>query len=126
VGTDPAASFGRIEPQTGGPFSNASIAGMFAYGTEGAGVGQRATAVGVDVFDGVANNQSTEDQSTPSGLTANASLPNQTYSFSPGSVPSGRGFLDALGHTLAYIVSPTKLVCFDTSEIKPRIVVYVK
>jgi hypothetical protein len=55
VGTDAVATFGTLEPQTGGPFSNASLSGTYTYGTEGTAVGSRLTAVGAATFDGMQN-----------------------------------------------------------------------
>jgi hypothetical protein len=126
VGTDVAATSGRFEPQTGGPFSDASLSGAYSYGTEGAGVAHRLTAVGSDVFDGFVNNQATEDESTPTGLFPNLVLPNNSYFFAPGSVPSGRGTLDSGGGTVAYVISPTKVVYINVPAIKPRLVVLEK
>jgi hypothetical protein len=126
VGTDEAAGFGSFEPQSGGPFNNASLSGTFSYGTDGTDVGHRLTAVGVLDFDGVTNNQAMEDQSTPSGLNPNAPLPNDQYSFSSSLTPPGRGTLDVSGHIVAYIISPTKLVYINTPATEPRLVIVQK
>jgi hypothetical protein len=124
LGTDTGASFGRLEPQTGGPFTNASLSGTFDYGTEGAAPGSRVTSVGADVFDGISSDQSVQDDSTPVGLFADRILVSQTYSFPASSVPTGRGNLDAQGLSLAYIVSPTRLVVIHTTDTQPMLVIY--
>jgi hypothetical protein len=122
VGTDSAATFGSFEPQTGGPFANASLSGTYSYGTEGTDVGHRLTAVGALNFDGFTNDQATEDRSTPGGLNPNAPLPNNQYSFSSSSSPPGRSSLDTLGDSIAYIISPTKLVYLNPLATEPRLV----
>jgi len=126
VGTDPAATFGFFDPQTGGPFSNASLSGTYAYGTEGAQVGGRLTAVGSIRFDGT-NDQGTEDDSTPAGLTPNIPFLVGQYSFSSSSSPPGRGTLDtASNNTVAYIISPAMMVYINTPAARPRIVIVEK
>jgi hypothetical protein len=122
LGTDTWVSFGRLEPQTGGPFTNGSLLGTFDYGTEGAAAGSRVTSVGSDLFDGISTDQSVEDDSTPVGLFTDQILVSQSYSFPASSVPTGRGFLDAQGLSLAYIVSPTRLVVIQTTDSRPMLV----
>jgi len=97
VGTDPIASAGQFEPQTGGPFNNGSLNGTYCYGTDGAAIGSRLTAVGAVNFDGDKNDQATEDDSSPAGLAPNLPLSNTQYSFSSTSSTPGRGTLDAQG-----------------------------
>jgi hypothetical protein len=129
VGTDAAATFGNFEPQTGGPFSNASLSGTYAYGTEGTAVGGRLTAVGSAVFDGMQNNQAMEDESSPAGLVPNISVSNAQYLFSSASSPPGRGTLDVSNNvnpSVAYIISPTKLIYINPPAIKPSLVVVEK
>jgi hypothetical protein len=121
VGADLLASGGRLQPQTGGPFSNASLQGAYAYGTEGADIGHRLTATGTISFDGT-NDHPTEDQSTPAGLFAGVSLGSPLYSFSSIASPPGRGSLDPDGRAVAYIVSPTQLVYINTPATEPRLV----
>jgi len=129
VGTDAAATFGSFEPQTGGPFSDASLSGTYSYGTDGAAVGSRLTAVGSTTFDGMQNVQGTEDDSSPAGLVPNISVSNAQYSFSSSSSPAGRGTLDTsnnINPSVAYIVSPTKVIYLNPPATKPRLVVVEK
>jgi len=127
LNTSPNAELGFLEPQTGGPFSNASLSGNYFYGTEGADAGERLDAVGAISFDGSGNYSGTEDDSTPGGL-----FPSQTfattYSFSSSSPQPGRGVLDPNNppHTVAYIISPTKLVYLNTPATYPRVVIVEK
>lgn len=124
LGTDTGASFGRLEAQSGGPFTNASLSGTYDYGTQGTAPGTRVTGVGADVFDGVSGNQSTEDDSTPFGLYANQIFASQTYSFPDSGIPIGRGYLDAQALKVAYIVNPTKLVCIQTTAAQPMLFLF--
>jgi len=126
VDTGPDCSSGRIEPQVGGPFDNVSLNGRYSYGTEGSDVGHRLTAVGTITFDGDKNDDSTEDDATPGGLFPNQPLGVAQYSSSTSSDPVGRGTLDSAGKTVAYIISTTKLVYFNTPASNPRIVVVWK
>jgi hypothetical protein len=129
VGTDAVATFGTLEPQTGGPFSNASLSGTYTYGTEGTAVGSRLTAVGSATFDGMQNVQGTEDDSSPAGLLANNPTSNAQYLFSSSSSPPGRGTLDTSNNvnpSVAYMVSPTKLIYFNPPATSPRLVIVEK
>jgi len=123
IGTNANADAGRLEPQAGASFDITSLSGNFSYGTEGTAAGTRLTAVGSINFDGIGNDQSTEDDATPAGLSPNLPLPVTQYSFLATSVPPGRGTLDNDGNTVAYIISRTKLVFFNTPTAKPRMVV---
>ena len=123
IGTNANADLGRLESQTGGPFSITSLSGNYSYGTEGTAAGTRLTAVGSINFDGIGNDQSTEDDATPTGLSPNLLLPVTQYSFSSTPVPPGRGTLDNNGNTVAYIISPTKLLFFNTPASNPRILI---
>ena len=125
VGSDLEGTSGFFDPQTGGPFANASLSGAYAYGTEGTQVGGRLTAVGSITFDGT-NTQSTEDDSTPTGLMADISISVSQYSFLSTASPPGRGSLDMTGKTVAYIISPTKMVYINTPAMKPRVVIVEK
>jgi hypothetical protein len=129
VGTDAAATFGTLEPQTGGPFSNVSLSGTYTYGTDGARVGSRLTVVGSATFDGIQNVSGMEDDSSPAGLVLNIAVGNAQYLFSSSSSPAGRGTLDTSNNvnpSVAYIVSPTKLIYLNPPATKPRLVVVEK
>ncbi len=129
VGTDAAATFGDFESQTGGPFNNASLSGTYTYGTDGAAVGSRLTAVGSATFDGMQNVSGMEDDSSPAGLVLNIAVGNAQYLFSATSSPAGRGTLDTSSNvnpSVAYIISPTKLIYLNPPATKPRLVVVEK
>ncbi len=121
IGTDVSATFGSLELQMGGPFSNASLSGPYAYGTEGGDVGRRVTAVGTMRFDGTST-EGTEDDAVAAGLMPDQSWSGVPYAFAG----DGRGTLDAQGHTVGYIVSPGKLVYINTPAGRPRLVIVEK
>jgi hypothetical protein len=125
LGTGQSAAFGSFDPQVGAPFSDASLSGLFFFGTEGAQAITRVIGVGSVTFDGQALYQGVQDDSTPTGL-----FPNQgfisPYSFTPNAAQPGRGTLDSSGNTTGYIVSATKLVYINTTAVGPRVVVVEK
>jgi hypothetical protein len=123
LGTDSAVTFGSFEPQSGAPFTNASVSGRFFFGMDGAQAATRLMAAGSLVFDGQGSYSGTEDDSMPTGLAANHGFAGIPYAFSATSAQLGRGALDGGGKTVAYVVSPTELVYIDTKETKPRVVV---
>ncbi len=110
----------------GAPFTDASLSGLFFFGMEGAQALSRVIGVGSINFDGRALYSSTEDDSTPSGLSPNQSFTGIPYSFTQAAVPPGRGTLDGNGNTTGYIVSATKLVYINTMAASPRLVVVEK
>jgi len=129
VGTDTASTLGTFEPQTGGPFNNTSLSGTYSYGTDGTAAASRLIAVGSAIFDGMQNVSGTEDDSTPGGLLANNPTSNAQYSFLSTSVPPGRGTLDISNNvnpSVAYIVSPTKLIYINPPATRPRLVIVEK
>jgi len=130
VGTDAASTLGSLEPQTVGPFDNTTLSGTYTYGTEGTAVGSRRTDVGSLAFDGTQNVQGTEDDSSPGGLLANNPLSNAQYLFpSPSTAPSGRGTLDTSNNvnpSVAYIISPNKLIYINPPATSPRLVIVEK
>jgi len=98
---------------------------MFFLGTESADAASRPITSGGISFDGAGSYTGTEDQSTPTGLSANVALSN-TYSFSATASTPGRGTLDSAGNTVAYIITPSKLVFFDKAAVKPSLTVVEK
>lgn len=119
VGTDANATFGILEPQAAGPFSNASFSGAYAFGSENPSASTVTMESGVVTADGNGNVAGTSDQSSPAGLTQNQSL-NFTYSFPAngvGNVGSG---------TTAILISPSKLVFINNTTTNPTITVVEK
>ncbi len=126
LGTGQSVAFGSFEPQVGAPFTDASLAGPFFFGMEGAQPITRVIGVGSINFDGRALYSGTEDDSTPTGLSPNQSFTGVPYSFFPNAAQPGRGTLDNNGNTTGYIVSATKLVYINTMAARPRVVVVEK
>jgi hypothetical protein len=120
VGTDTsAASSGFLEQQTGGPFSNASFTGQFFFG-EGVLIQNESNESGTVTFDGAGGlTAGSRDSSGPDGLN-NQSLAAGTYSFSNTSIPIGQGNVGK--HTLAYAVSPSRLIVLNTN-VSPKLTV---
>lgn len=119
VGTDPNATFGILEPQASGPFSNASFSGPYVFGTENPSSSTVALESGVATADGKGNAVGTADQSSPTALLQSQSL-NFTYSFpanSVGNVGSG---------TTAVLISGSKLVFISNTNTNPTIIVVEK
>lgn len=116
VGTDPDVTFGILEPQAPGPFSNASFSGAYMFGTENPTASTVTLESGVITSDGKGNAAGTVDQSSPTGLTQNQAL-SFTYSISAngtGNVGSG---------TTAILISGNKLVFINNTSSNPTITV---
>jgi hypothetical protein len=119
VGTDPDATFGILEPQATGPFSNASFSGAYTFGAENPSASTVIMESGLVTADGNGNAAGTSDQSGPTGLTQNQSF-NFTYSFPAngvGNVGSG---------TTAIVISGNKLVFINNTSTNPTITVVEK
>jgi hypothetical protein len=70
-----------------------------------------------------------EDDSSPAGLVLNIAVGNAQYLFSSSSSPAGRGTLDTSNNvnpSVAYIISPAKLIYLNPPATKPRLVVVEK
>jgi len=119
VGTDANVTFGILEPQAAGPFSNVSFSGAYAFGTENSSASNVTVESGVVTADGKGNAAGTSDQSSPTGLAQNQPL-NFTYSFPAngvGNVGSG---------TTAILISGNKLVFINNTSTNPTITVVEK
>jgi hypothetical protein len=125
LGTDVAVSFGTLELQSPGPISTASLSGAFFYGTQGDGTFRGIKETGSMSFDGKGGESGVGDQSAPGGVFPNQSF-TDTYAFAPDSVPPGRGTLDANQNTVAYFISPAKLVFIGKAALRPRVYVIEK
>jgi hypothetical protein len=119
VDTDPNVTFGILEPQGAGPFSDASFSGAYTFGTENPSTSAVTMESGVVTADGKGNATGTSDQSGSAGLTQNQSL-NFTYSFAAsgtGNVGSG---------TTAVLISGNKLIFINNTSTNPTITVVEK
>jgi hypothetical protein len=121
VDTSSSVAFGSFEKQTG-PFGTGSISGQYFFGAE-------APTTGSPYSSGTANFNATtgvitgnEDSSRSDGLKANNPISNNgtpvTYCFAPSTctpatTATGQG---NVGGSLAYIISPSKIIFMDTSN----------
>jgi hypothetical protein len=124
LGTDAAAALGRLVPQNlGTSFGNASYSGTYVFGTDGPAASTRLIDSGSVSIDGIGAYSGTEDDSMPGGLSPSVAF-SGVYSFPPTASPSGRGSLDTHNppHQLAYAVSPSLLVYFNTPAEFPRLI----
>ncbi|GAC1626625.1 MAG: hypothetical protein NVS9B13_23060 [Candidatus Acidiferrum sp.] len=124
--TNPKVESGMFEPQTGGPFTNTSASGTYAFGTVWP------TTTGVTDQTGVAtfanpNISGTSDSKSSGSLVPNSSFTG-TYSVDStglGVIPAGCTIIGTPGtcQTIFYIISPTKAVVFDvnTSNTNPNL-----
>jgi hypothetical protein len=124
VGTDGSVTFGFIEKQTGGPFSDASLSGQFFFGADAPTTGSQYQS-GTATLDGAGGATGSGDHSGPNGLGKDMFSPTSnggTYSFTTGSTPQGRG---TVGNSIAYVISGSKLVFMSTST-QPEVFVIQK
>jgi hypothetical protein len=119
VGTDPNVTFGILEAQAVGPFSNALFTGAYVLGTENPSASTVTTESGVLTADGKGNAAGTVAQSNPTGLTQNQSL-NLTYSF------PANGVGNVGSNTTAILISGNKLVFINNTSANPTITVVEK
>jgi hypothetical protein len=106
VGTDPNAISGFMEPQTGSPFTNASVNGAYGGGTTWPVTGGVTNSVGSLFADGAGDINLIQDTSGPGGpATNNLTLTTQVDSTGRAVVQQGTTQFGVL-----YVVSPTKVV----------------
>ena len=119
LGTDPDVTFGLLEPQATGPFSDASFSGAYTFGTENPSATTVTLETGVLSANGSGNATGTSDQSSATGLVQNQAL-NLTVSISTngtGNVGSG---------TTAIVISGNKLIFINNTSTTPTITVVDK
>jgi uncharacterized repeat protein (TIGR01451 family) len=115
VGTDSAVASGSFEPQTGGPFTNASVNGTFSFGSITPVEANVSDESGVATFNGLGGISGTSDSTTGSTLNSGQAF-SETYSFAA----SGRGTLVS-GNSIFYLISPTKVLIMSTTDTEPSI-----
>jgi len=122
ISTGENPNFGWFEPQTGGPFSNASLAGSYAGGSLAPldyANGENDAAVGT--ADGAGTLIVNLDDSDPSGLGQDLGFL-VTYSIAA----NGRGTAQAQGDqsaSVVYMISPTKFLIM-MPETDARLIVF--
>jgi Putative Ig domain len=120
VGTDASASFGKIEPQLGSNFTNASLNGNFTGGSEqtaGPAVGEEVDSVNFYVTAGTvmgADDQNAENnafQYSPSSNVAICPANSCIYSVSS----NGRVVVtNGVQQTIIYMISPSQFIVLTT------------
>jgi hypothetical protein len=109
VGTDSNASTGFFEPQTGGPFSNASANGNFFLGpSTPRNTFASSDDSGVATFNGTGSVTGTTDSNKAAGGLFLAQAFTGTYTIAV----SGRGTMTTSG-SIFYLISPSKFVIMD-------------
>jgi Putative Ig domain len=106
VGTDPAVTSGYLEPQTGSPFANTSLFGLYAGGTIAPITAMVTNSAGTIFADGGGNISGSENTSGPGGPGQ------QKFMYTYAVDNTGRAIVQQNGSTIgvAYVVSSTKFV----------------
>ncbi|OLC91221.1 MAG: hypothetical protein AUH86_21110 [Acidobacteria bacterium 13_1_40CM_4_58_4] len=114
TGTDVVLGF--AEPQTGGPFTTASVSGAFFFGTTEQATKDVTDNSGVANFNGTGTISGTSDAAAI-GATPMTSAFSQPYSVTNGSGTPGRGTIMNNSGTnvnlIFYIISPSKIVLIN-------------
>jgi hypothetical protein len=110
MSTDTHVMIGNAEPQSGGPFTNASLSGTFSFGTIDPVVAASALTAGVATYDGGGNLTLTFDVNASGSLSLENTI---TGTYAVSSI--GRVVTPSSGttQTLTYIKSPGTVVSFD-------------
>ena len=128
VGTDSAVTSGAFDPQTGSPFTNASLFGLYAGGTVAPVTSTVTNSVSSLFADGGGNIQGTQYTSGPNGQP-----PPTQFTYTYGVDSTGRTLVCASGTCnaqsnnivgVAYVVSPTKFVLLPTTDPNPALSVF--
>lgn len=110
VSTDPHADAGFAQPQSAGPFSNASISGTYFFKDLPPAVTGTPVNSGVATSTGNGTLSATQDVSGPGGVLTTG----QSLSFTLSVSSNGRG-TDNQGD-IYYIISPTKIVSMNSTS----------
>jgi hypothetical protein len=122
VGTGAFSEIGRMEPQSGGPFNNASFSGAYFFGTETPAHPLEEVEVGTLTANGSAGTVAvTSDQANiGSGVLDPNGMFNYMFTFSPdGTGNIGPG-------TTAIFISSSRLVYMANTQFLPSVIVIEK
>jgi len=110
------AVIGFAEPQSGGPFTTASVNGTFSFGTTDQTTEDVSDNSGVANFDGTGTVSGTSDDASLSS-TPKTNTFSQPYSVTNGTGTPGRGTITQSGSTnlIFYVISTSKIVLMDAS-----------
>jgi hypothetical protein len=129
VGTGSTVDTGFFQSQTGGPFTNASATGTYAFGTIEPVLANPSDDLGVATFTPATTTINVIDDQNGNG-SQNLGV---TQSFNYSIDPTGLGTIPSSGssctisatsttcQTVIYIISPTKAVIMDTQSSNPKI-----
>jgi len=129
VGTGNTVDTGFFQSQTGGPFTNASATGTYAFGTIEPVLANSSENLGVATFAPLTTTINVIDDQNGSG----GQNLDQTQTFNYSIDSTGLGMIPASGssctisatsttcQTVFYIISPTKAVIMDTQSSNPKI-----
>ena len=110
VDDSPGVDTGSFEPQSAGPFNNATLAGNFFGGMEEVAIPSAQAEVDAVAIDGSGNVTGDTDISSSSAQDAGSSFPAATYTVnSDGSF----SFSSSDGAVVGVIISSTKFVMFS-------------
>jgi hypothetical protein len=108
VDANPSATAGMLQPQSGGPFTGASLSGTFIFGDGPPVVKTSTLQSGVASADGISNVSGTIDQNKAGVLTGGMAL-TDTYTVAA----NGRVVLNG-SKQIMYIISPSKAVVVNS------------
>jgi hypothetical protein len=109
------AVLGHIEPQSGGPFTNASVPATFYFGSVAAGSTSANVSVGTGSFEHQALFSPVADISTPTSLQPGVALflPYVVDTYGRAILPDKQGGDTQGGIYVMYVLSPTRMIWFD-------------
>jgi hypothetical protein len=119
LGTDASVTFGILDPQAAGPFSNASFSGAYTIGTDYPSASTATLESGALTANGAGTASGHSDHSSSAGLGQNQNL-NLNYSIAAdgtGNVGSG---------TTAIVISTDNLVFINNTDPNPTVTVVEK
>jgi hypothetical protein len=123
VGTDSSAILGYVQQQSASSFTTSTISGTYFFGGTAPNTGSNTDTGAATFTPGSSTISGTDDSAGPNystqgctgncgGLYPNQSIGGSTYNFSTGSTVPGQGNVGT--NSLAYIISPTKLIFMQT------------
>jgi hypothetical protein len=129
VGTGSTVDTGFFQSQTGGPFTNASATGTYAFGTIEPVLANSSENLGVATFNPVTTTINVIDDQNGNGSQNLGGTQSFNYSIDPtglGTIPSSGSSCTISAtsttcQTVIYIISPTKAVIMDTQSSNPKI-----
>jgi len=109
------ATLGHVEPQSGGPFTNASVPTTFYFGSVAAASTSAKVAVGTGSFEHQAAFSPVADISTPMSLQPGVALflPYVVDTYGRAILPDKQGGDTQGGIYVMYVLSPTRMIWFD-------------